>query len=445
MLSRHTFLRLFSESISMTSRPRVLILAEHCNPLWPSLPIVGYKYALALAQHCDVRIVTQIRNKPAIIEDGRELDRFDFIDNEYIARPMARLANVLRGGDQVAWSTAVIMGYPPYLAFERDTWKRYRRAIEAGEFDIIHRVTPMSPTQASYIAGRGGVPFIIGPLNGNLDWPKAFRSEQKREKETLRKLRNFYKYLPYAKRTYTRAAAVLAAFRHTIDDIPFTPRERIVSFPEIGFDPDVFPSDRKRAPFDGPGEKVFLYAGRLVPYKVPEVVVRAFIGDERLRQHRLRIIGDGPERARIEAMVRDAGAEDRVSFEGAKRQVEVAEAMLTSDAFVFPSIRELGAGVVIEAMATGTLCIVTDYGAPGDLVSNGRGVALPLQPLDDLVLSCRAAMLDCLDRPAEHAALAKAGQDHALANYTWDAKARQTVEVYRAVLSGRSLEGVSPY
>jgi glycosyltransferase involved in cell wall biosynthesis len=427
------------------TKPRVLILAEQCNPLWPSLPIVGYKYALALAQHCDVRIVTQVRNKPAITEDGRELDKFDFLDTEYIAAPMERISQFLRGGNQVAWSTGMMMAYLPYLSFERDAWKKYRAEIEGGAYDIIHRITPMSPTLPSYIAGRGNVPFVIGPLNGNLDWPRAFTQEQKREKETLRKLRNFYKYMPFAKRTYTRAAAVLAAFQHTVNDVSWTPKERIVSFPEIGFDPAVFTADRPSAPFAGTGEKVFLYAGRLVPYKVPEVVVRAFIGDDRLKQHRLRIIGDGPERGRIEAMVKQAGAEGRVSFEGNQSQATVAKAMRDSDAFVFPSIRELGAGVVIEAMASGILCIVTDYGAPGDLVADGRGVAIPLAPLDDLVTSCRKAMLGALDQPEAHMALAKAGQDHALKNYTWDAKARRTVEIYRAVLEGKAPAQLSPY
>ena len=169
------------------------------------------------------------------------------------------------------------------------------------------------------------------------------------------------------------------------------------------------------------------------------------MGDERLRQHRLRIIGDGPERGRIEAMVKEAGAEDRVSFEGNQTQATVAKAMRDSDAFCFPSIRELGAGVVIEAMASGILCIVTDYGAPGDLVADGRGVAIPLAPLDDLVTSCRKAMLAALDQPALHAGLAKAGQDHALENYTWDAKAQRTVEIYRAVLDGKSPAQLSPY
>jgi hypothetical protein len=42
---------------------RVLLLADSCNPDWPSLPIVGYKLALAIANHADVTLVTQVRNR----------------------------------------------------------------------------------------------------------------------------------------------------------------------------------------------------------------------------------------------------------------------------------------------------------------------------------------------------------------------------------------------
>ena len=72
----------------------------------------------------------------------------------------------------------------------------------------------------SYIAGKSPVPFLIGPLNGNLDWPKEFRSEQTREKERARVLRDFYKYLPYSSATYKNAALILAAFDHTARDLP---------------------------------------------------------------------------------------------------------------------------------------------------------------------------------------------------------------------------------
>jgi len=396
----------------MSSLPRVLILAENCNPEWPSLPVVGYKYARALSRVADVTIATHIRN---------------------------------RGGNEVAWSTNQMMAYPPYIAFERQVLGTFRTQLNAGEFDLVHRITPMSPTLPSYIAGRTKQPFLIGPLNGNLDWPAAFHGEQKREREGLRKLRGAYRYLPFARSTYRKAACVMAAFQHTIDDLSSAKNDTIVPFPEIGFDPEVFHSTGRATPFVGDGPKRFLFAGRLVPYKVPEAAVQAFVDSEALRPHILHILGDGPEQSRLEAIVADAGAQDRVIFEGRKTQSEVADFMRRCDAFVFPSIRELGAGVVIEAMASGMVCLVTDYGAPGDLVAGGRGVQVPLQPMEGLVRDYRAAMEACLTDPTRHAQMAEKAETYAKSYYDWDAKAHYTMRIYEAVMAKEPLTGFTEY
>lgn len=429
------------------SPPRVLILAENCNPEWPSLPIVGYKFARALAQRAEVEVVTHIRNRPNIDKaaDAELTGRVTYIDNEWIAGPLYRLARKLRGGDEVAWSTNQIMAYLPYVVFERQALTQFRARLASGGFDLVHRITPMSPTLPSYIAGRTPQPFVIGPLNGNLAWPEAFRGEQKREREGLRRLRDLYRYLPYSRTTFSRAAAILAAFPHTIADLPVQVRDQAIDFPEIGFDETIFHDVGRRPPFSDAGPKRFLFAGRLVPYKVPEVSVRAFIGSETLRQHRLDIVGDGPERARLEAMVTQAGASGSISFLGRKTQGEVADMMRSADAFIFPSIRELGAGVVIEAMACGTVCLVTDYGAPGHLVADGRGVCVPLQPLEALVSGYRRAMEDCLDASEHHAQIAARGAEYARANYTWAAKAGHMLDIYEDILTGNPVRQPASY
>lgn len=426
-------------------RRRVLVLAEVCNPEWPSLPIVGYKYAKALTRYADVTLVTHVRNRPAMEAAGDMPASVHYIDTEWLAAPVHRLAHLLRGGDQVAWSVAAIMGYPSYLAFEFQAWRRFREQVWSGAFDLIHRITPMSPTTPSPIAKRAGVPFVIGPLNGNLDWPQDYRAEMQREKERMRALRPLYKVMPYTRSTQAQAACILAAFEHTRRDLRFARPDRVVSFPEIGYDPEIFNTRGRQPSFAHAGPYEFLFAGRLVPYKLAEAVVRAFAGSDLLRQHRLTIIGDGPERSRLIEMAAQAGAQGAIDFAGQKTQQEVADAMRRADAFVFPSIRELGAGVVIEAMACGAMNLVVDYGAPGALVGKTRGVAVPLQRLDSLVASLRARMEDCARYPQNYSRLALAGADYAQANFTWDKKACHTAAVYEAVLAGRPLSELSPY
>ncbi|MGP6089412.1 glycosyltransferase [Antarctobacter jejuensis] len=427
----------------MAEKPRVLLVADECNPEWPSLPIVGYKYALEIGKLADVSLATHVRNRENIEKD-RPPFPVVYIDNEWIASPMYRAAKLIRGGEEVGWSTSMIFNYLPYLAFEHGVWKHFRKELTNGQFDIVHRITPMSPTLPSWLAHKVPQPFVIGPLNGNLDWPRAFAAEQAREKEGLRKLRNVYKVLPYARSTFDAAAAVLYAFSHTRADLPRVEDARIVSFPEIGFDPAIFhdhgaqPAGRR-----GADDKLhFLYAGRLVPYKLPELPLRAFAASERLRQHHLHVVGDGPERARMEALIAEHGLQDCVTMHGRKSQAEVADMMRRSDAFVFPSIRELGAGVVIEAMACGCQVIVADYGAPGDLAAEGRGARVQMADFDAMVAGFRQAMEACVDSPAAMADTAALGKAYAEGFFPWSRKGEKTLDVYCALLDGQPLEGL---
>lgn len=419
-------------------RLRVLALADECNPEWPSLPIVTWKYARELAARVDLTLVTQVRNRANIEKAGHDFP-VHYIDSEWVAGPLHRLALRLRGGDEVAWSTSMIMNYLPYLAFERQAWRDFRGAIRGGAFDIVHRLSPMSPTLPSFIAHKlRRTPFVIGPLNGNLAWPAAFAAEQTREREGARRLRDLYKVLPYARSTYDRAAAVLTAFDHTRADLTRVPDGRIVMFPEVGYDPAIFHDDGC-PPAGQRGEGIhFLFAGRLVPYKLPELPLRAFAASPLLRQHRLTVIGDGPEMPRLQALVAEKGLGDCVTLAGRQPQAQVAATMRVADVFVFPSIRELGAGVVVEAMAAGMHCIVTDYGAPGALCAGRRGARVPLAPFDALVDGFRRAMEAAVTDRAMVARTAAAARAHARADYPWTVKAARTIPVYDAVLRGQS-------
>ncbi|MBU2983353.1 glycosyltransferase family 4 protein [Lentibacter algarum] len=424
----------------MAARLKVLILADECNPEWPSLPIVGYKYALEIAEHCDVTVATHVRNRENIEKAAAGLNVV-YIDTEWLAAPMFKLARFLRGGEEVAWSTSMMMNYLPYLAFERGVWQHFKPALRAGEFDIVHRITPMSPTLPSYIASKVKVPFLIGPLNGNLDWPQEFLEEQAREKEKLRGLRGLYKYLPYARSTYRKAAAVLTAFEHTRADLTGVEDARIVMVPEIGFDPEIFHTKgAKPAGQRGDDGKLhFLYAGRLVPYKLPELPIRAFAASPALQAHHLHILGSGPEEERMRAVIAEFGLEGCVTMEGRKTQSEVADLMRRCDGFIFPSIRELGAGVVIEAMACGMHCLVADYGAPGALASEGRGDAVPIAQIDAMVAGFAERLEACAAEPAHMAECAKRAQTYADGNFTWAQKGAHAEQLYRAVIAGDEL------
>src|SRR5947209_3887592 len=133
----------------MTDRLRVLLLAEHCHPDWPSVPLEGYHQARALAARPDlaVTLVTHVNNRPALLADPlAKLATLHFVNTEWLARPVWRLSQLLRGGDALAWTLATALGWPASVAFELQAHGHFRRALNAGRFDLVHRLTPLTPT-----------------------------------------------------------------------------------------------------------------------------------------------------------------------------------------------------------------------------------------------------------------------------------------------------------
>ncbi|MGA0174741.1 MAG: glycosyltransferase family 1 protein, partial [Phycisphaerales bacterium] len=101
--------------------PRVLIIAEAANPELASVPLVGWSHAEALSRIVEAHLVTQVRNRDAILRKGwREGIDFTAIDSERIAAPAYRIGSRLPGG----WTTKMAVTAITYRYFEHLLWKR---------------------------------------------------------------------------------------------------------------------------------------------------------------------------------------------------------------------------------------------------------------------------------------------------------------------------------
>lgn len=422
------------------ARPRVLVIAEAANPEWVSVPLVGWSLARALREVADVHLVTQVRNADAVRRAGWPEDQLTAIDSERVAQPAWRLGEALRGGAGRGWTTKAAIHALTYPYFERLAWRALGGRVRAGAFDLIHRVTPLSPTVPSPLARRArraGVPFVLGPLNGGVPWPPGFGHARRREREWLAPLRSAYRALPGVSSTQERAAAILVASRDTLAEIPGRRRARCVYLPENAVDPERFPR-AVRAPDPEAGPLRIAFLGRLVPYKGADLLLEA--AEPLLRQDRARLdlLGDGPERAPLREAVARQGLTDRVRLPGWIPHREVAAALRQASVFAFPSIREFGGGVVLEAMALGLVPVVVDYGGPGELVTEACGVRIPIGSRETIVATLRAA-LERLAGP-ERARLpeyAAAASERVRAGFTWEVRARQVRAVYDWVLGRR--------
>jgi glycosyltransferase involved in cell wall biosynthesis len=409
------------------NRLRILVLGPDCDPEKVSIRFVTYCHAAALAQLHDVTLVAR-----SPVEDALRRAKAPFRAIEVVRMP--RLERIY------AWSfhrifknnydTQVLTAfkYPFYLAFEWRAWRQLRRRIFAGEFDVVLRVVPMAavlPSPFAFFLRKGPVPFVIGPLQGGLPWPPGF-SQLENQKEWISNLRILYRYVPFARSTYRHAAAIIAASSQTYADFAAY-RDKLFFVPEPGVGRSLCSGD-SRSP--EPGAKLdLIFVGGLVPRKACDLALRA--AAPLLRNHlaRFTVVGDGPERNRLEQLVKSLGIEKAVSFCGWINHAEVLSRMRSADVFVFPTLRDNGAGVVFEALAVGAVPVVVDFGGPGDIVHKEVGYKVPLTNESEIVAQMEKILTELAGNRDLLNRLRQQGMSYARERLTWDAKAQSTTQV----------------
>lgn len=414
---------------------KTLLLAEACNPEWTSVPLVGFNLLHALSRREDLNVVlaTHVRNREAL-ERHEISSRIEiaYIDNEWIARPLYQLGRLLRGGQSLGWTTNMAVNFPAYVAFEKAVGRRFAQRLREQDFDLIHRITPVSPTLPSPLASMTSVPMVIGPLNGGLPWPKEFPELRQSEREWLAPVRKSYRYLPWHAETYRRLAGVISGSRHTASEIPSHFAGQHFYQPENGVDPLRFPIAKAWTPPTDSWQ--FVTVGRLVPYKGFDMILKAMSASPVLKTCRLLIVGDGPQRENLQQQAAASGLAERVRFAGWLPQAELAAELRSSQAFVFPSLREFGGGVVLEAMASGLPSIAVDYGGPGELLDERSGIMLKMSDRDHMVTQLITAMESLVMDEDRSRRLAEFAIQQIHQRFTWERKADQIRSIYQQIL-----------
>jgi len=421
------------------NRPRVLLIAEAANPEWVSVPLVGWCHSQAIARRTGAHLVTQVRNKEAIERTGlREGEDFTAIDSEEVARWVWRLGNLLRGGSGKGWTTVQALSSLSYYYFEHLVWKRFGQRIREGSYDVVHRLTPLSPTVPSLLAAKcraAAVPFVLGPLNGGIPWPRQFDRARRKEKEWLSYVRRAYKLLPGSRGTLANSSAIVVGSAATLAQVPRVYRKKCFYIPENAIDPERF-TLRRRTTAQLPLR--LLFVGRLVPYKGADMVIEGAAVGIRNGEIDLEIIGDGPQMNDLVALIARETLQGKVRLSGWVEHARLQERMADADVFVFPSIREFGGGAVLEAMAVGLVPIVMNYGGPGELVTEGTGYLISMSGRAEIVRQLREVLSHLVSHPEEVDRKSPAAMRRARKQFTWEAKAKQMVQVYDWVTKQRA-------
>ncbi|HEY1462769.1 MAG TPA: glycosyltransferase family 4 protein, partial [Terriglobales bacterium] len=244
-------------------------------------------------------------------------------------------------------------------------------------------------------------------------------------------LRWVYRFLPFARSTYRDASAIIAASSQVCSEFA-SYQDKLFFVPEPGISAAICSGERLEKRSDGKAELIFV-AG-LTPNKGCDLALRAAAPLLRNGSAHFTILGDGPERSRLEQLAKSLEIDQAVSFCGWVPHDEVFRRLRSADIMVFPSVRDNGAGAVFEALACGAVPVVADFGGPGDIVHQDVGRKMSLTNESDFVAQMERALTELVNDRNLLEQLRKQCMTYARERLTWDAKAKDTTQVLNWVL-----------
>ena len=415
---------------------KVLLIVEQCAPEGFSVPLEGYNYYKAISEVADVTLVTHGRNEKAIQKIAAHQDVVYVHESNFSGRYHSLVEKLTHRG-RVNWPLHNVLSYPIYAEFNHKVYQKFNKQVLRGEYDVVHALTPMMPRYpVKIVKACKNTPFILGPVNGGIPFPSGFQKVARQESAQFNFLRAIGRYLiPGYIQTYKKADRILAGSTYTLNLLKQLFKitdSRIELFYENGITSNFLHQTKTVNTSD----KVnLLFVGRLVPYKGADMVIEA-IGklEQSIRdQVVLTIVGDGSEKSNLETRVQDLNLGKTVKFAGWVPQQETLKYYSKSDIFCFPSIREFGGAVVLEAMACGLPCIVVNNGGIGEYVTEETGFKIEPISREYVVeeLAQKITMIVSDEQLRQNMSIKSIARTQ---EFTWEQKARSIVDIYHSLI-----------
>jgi glycosyltransferase involved in cell wall biosynthesis len=402
-------------------------------------PVLGWNLIKQVGRFHEVTVLTSTVNRPAI-EKAVSKEPLSSTRFYYFNLPIGaeRIRN-FQGGVQLH----------AYLW----QWQAYwvaRRLHRRHPFDVFHHITYANDWMASFIGALLPAPFIRGPGGGAQRTPGEFLptfSMLGRIGERIRSLgQTAFRLDPFFRLGQQRARAILVCNREAFEALPEYLRPKAYLFPVNGVSSEDLALARALPSVDD-GKFRVLSAGKLLQIKGFPLAIQAFkrfldLGPKVIGANgaELTIIGDGGERGHLEALIRDLGLGASVRVEKWLARREFLERLASCDVFLFPSLRDGGGAVVVEAMAAGKPVICLDIAGPGMHVTEDCGIkVLPKSP-EQAVADMGSALERLYTDEESRLRMSRAARTRAEQVYHWDRLGERLLEIYKQALGAAAAE-----
>jgi glycosyltransferase involved in cell wall biosynthesis len=244
-------------------------------------------------------------------------------------------------------------------------------------------------------------------------------------------------YHPLAHRVYRRARLIVVSSpllgEHAAALAPYRDRIRVIPFGIDATRWDLTPAISARAAEirrEAGGRHLILFAGRMVPYKGVDVLLRAMVGLDASAV----LVGDGPSRAGWAVLARQLGLTTRVRFAGEVEHQELAALYHACDTFVLPSVTRAEAFgyVQLEAMACAKPVVSTRLPSGVPWVNRHGETGLTVPPGDADAL--RRAVAALAGDASIGRRFGQAGRRRVQTDFTMETMRRAAAAVYREAM-----------
>lgn len=414
---------------------RILIVSDYVSlKLGGEASLPFYYFKLFRARGIDVFCVCHECVKDEIQQSFPPEDyaRFTFIEDT--PRQSARQSSIVKFGQKFPPRVSFIIRQGIYFSMLSRVRTASQQLIAEKDIDLVFEPAPITPKGLSFMYGLG-VPVVIGPMCGGLEFPPAFADLDSRSTRLIFQLAQVLSAVSHrVVPGKLQANALVVANQRTEDALPAGIRGKVYHVVESGVDLAIW----KPCPLieRSPDKAIrFVYAGRFVDWKGVQFLVEAFVQITKKTSAVLDLIGDGELRPIIEAQVQQAGVQDQVCFHGWMAREESSEVIRQCDVFVMPSLRECGGTAILEAMSIGLPVIVTNWCGPAQYVTPECGFRVDPNSHEEFVSGLADAMFALSESPNLRRRMGEAGQQRVKTEYfDWDSKADRMLEIFEEVV-----------
>lgn len=407
-------------------RPRIIVSAFACHPSpevghFPGEAILGWSLVKEIRKFADIHVLTWEANREGIQHYSLDSCVFHYID----LPPQF-------------WR---ILG-PRYLGvrFYYFLWQlkaaRFARRLAGREsFSLSHQITFSNDWMPSFMGSTLNLPFIWGPVGGGQRVPSALMNVLGAEERRQEKMRNFFQAVwrktSWRRKTADAASKILVCNRETKEFFKLW-THKLVDFPVNGINS----VDDSHDLHPRASAEVFsvIYAGRFDGIKGLGLAFEAFSRFLRnCPNARFTLVGEGPEKRKLAFQARQLRLEDRIEFVPWQKREALFDLMKRSHVLLFPSMRDGGGAVVVEAMSAGLPTICLDIGGPGFHIASEWGVKIrPAEP-EQVIGEMAASLAMIYNDENLRLNLGRKAKQQAK-YYLWSNQGERLKEIYREAL-----------